>query len=247
MRSTLWSGLLPVIEKNIKRQQSRVRLFETGLSFVNNDDGITQRKKMAGAITGSLYPEHWDKSPQLVDFYDIKGDVEALLLESNAESYQFEAVEHPALHPGQAAKIISNDQIIGFLGALHPRIEKKFGLSQPVFLFELDIDMIRKKNLPNYSSLSPYPSIRRDIALVVDQQVSFSAIEKVIEKAEIKQLMDYSLFDVYRGDGIETGQKSLALGLIFQDFSRTLEEKDITQYVDGIVDSLKAEMGANLR
>lgn len=247
MRSTLWSGLLPVIEKNLKRQQSRVRLFETGLSFVNNDEGMSQRKKMAGAITGSLYPEHWDKSPQLVDFYDIKGDVEALLSESNAENYQFEAVEHPALHPGQAAKIVSNNQIIGFVGALHPRIEKKFGLSQPVFLFELDMDMIRKKNLPNYSSLSPYPSIRRDIALVIDQQVNFSVIEKIIKKAEIKQLVGYSLFDVYHGAGIEVGQKSLALGLIFQDFSRTLEEKDITQYVDGIVDSLKAETGASLR
>ncbi|HFC93258.1 MAG TPA: phenylalanine--tRNA ligase subunit beta [Leucothrix mucor] len=247
MRSTLWSGLLPVIEKNLKRQQSRVRLFETGLSFVNNDEGMSQRKKMAGAITGLLYPEHWDKSPQLVDFYDIKGDVEALLSESNAENYQFEAVEHPALHPGQAAKIVSNNQIIGFVGALHPRIEKKFGLSQPVFLFELDMDMIRKKNLPNYSSLSPYPSIRRDIALVIDQQVNFSVIEKIIKKAEIKQLVGYSLFDVYHGAGIEVGQKSLALGLIFQDFSRTLEEKDITQYVDGIVDSLKAETGASLR
>ncbi len=247
MRSTLWSGLLPVIEKNLKRQQSRVRLFETGLSFVNNDEGMSQRKKMAGAITGSLYPEHWDKSPQLVDFYDIKGDVEALLSESNAKNYQFEAVEHPALHPGQAAKIVSNNQIIGFVGALHPRIEKKFGLSQPVFLFELDVDMIRNKNLPNYSSLSPYPSIRRDIALVIDQQISFSVIEKIIKKAEIKQLVDYSLFDVYRGDGVEVGQKSLALGLIFQDFSRTLEEKDITQYVDDIVDSLKAKTGASLR
>lgn len=247
MRSTLWSGLLPVIEKNLKRQQSRVRLFETGLSFVNNDEGMSQRKKMAGAITGLLYPEHWDKSPQLVDFYDIKGDVEALLSESNAENYQFEAVEHPALHPGQAAKIVSNNQIIGFVGALHPRIEKKFGLSQPVFLFELDMDMIRKKNLPNYSSLSPYPSIRRDIALVIDQQVNFSVIEKIIKKAEIKQLVGYSLFDVYHGAGIEVGQKSLALGLIFQDFSRTLEEKDITQYVGGIVDSLKAETGASLR
>ncbi|MCK5919008.1 MAG: phenylalanine--tRNA ligase subunit beta [Cocleimonas sp.] len=247
MRSTLWSGLLPAVEKNLKRQQNRVRLFETGLSFVNNADEMTQRKKIAGAITGSLYPEHWDKSPQLVDFYDIKGDVEALLSESNAESYQFVAVEHPALHPGQAAKIISNDQIIGFVGALHPRIEKKFGLNQPVFLFELDVDMIRKKNLPNYSSLSPYPSIRRDIALVVDHKINFSSIEKVLEKSEIKQLIDYSLFDVYRGDGVDSGQKSLALGLIFQDFSRTLEEKDISQYVDGIVDNLKTATGASLR
>ena len=247
MRSTLWSGLLPVIEKNLKRQQNRVRLFETGLSFINGDEEMTQRKKMAGAITGSLYPEHWDQSPQPVDFYDIKGDVDALLSESNAENYQFEAVEHPALHPGQAAKIIANNQIIGFVGALHPRIEKKFGLSQPVFLFEVDVDMIRKKNLPNYSSLSPYPSIRRDIALVIEQNIDFSAVENVLKKSTIKQLIDYVLFDVYTGDGVEAGQKSLALGLIFQDFSRTLEEQDITQYVDDIVDRLKIATGATLR
>ena len=252
MRSTLWSGLLPAIEKNLKRQQSRVRLFETGLSFVNTDNGMTQRKKMAGAITGSLYPEHWDKSPQPVDFYDIKGDVEALLAESSASNYHFVAVDHPALHPGQSAEIIAQDKTgneanIGYIGALHPRIEKKLGLSQPVFLFELDVDLIQQKELPNYSSLSPYPSIRRDIALVVDRKISFSSIEKVLQKSDIEQLIDYTLFDVYIGDGIEEGQKSLALGLIFQDFSRTLKEQDIINYVDSIVDNLKAETGATLR
>ena len=252
MRSTLWSGLLPAIEKNLKRQQNRVRLFETGLSFVNTDNGMTQRKKMAGAITGSLYPEHWDKSSKSVDFYDIKGDVEALLLESSATSYRFVPIEHPALHPGQSAKILAQDKsenetTIGYIGTLHPRIEKKLGLSQPVFLFELDVDLIREKRLPNYSSLSPYPSIRRDIALVIDEKTSFSRVEHVLKNISIKQFIDYTLFDVYLGAGIEEEQKSLALGLIFQDFSRTLEEQDITKYVDRIVNSLKTETGATLR
>jgi phenylalanyl-tRNA synthetase beta chain len=252
MRSTLWSGLLPAIEKNLKRQQSRVRLFETGLSFVNTNNGMMQRKKIAGAITGSLYPEHWDKLPKPVDFYDVKGDVEALLLESSATSYRFIAVENPALHPGQSAEIIAqdgagNERHIGYLGALHPRIEKKLGLSQPVFLFELDVDLIQQKKLPNYSSLSPYPSIRRDIALVLDQETSFASIEKVLQKSDIEQFIGYTLFDVYVGKGVDGGQKSLALGLIFQDFSRTLKEQDITNYVDSIVDNLKSKTGVTLR
>ena len=252
MRSTLWSGLLPVIEKNLKRQQNRVRLFETGLSFTNTNEGMLQRKKMAGAITGSLYPESWDESPQLVDFYDIKGDVEALLEESNATHYYFEAIEHPALHPGQSAEIISydetgNKEVIGYLGALHPSIEKKLGLNQAVFLFELDIDRIQQKKLPNYSSLSPYPSIRRDIAVVVDEKISFNEIAILLEKTGIEQLIDYTLFDVYIGAGIAKGQKSLALGLIFQDFSRTLQEQDITRYIETITNALKMETGASLR
>jgi phenylalanyl-tRNA synthetase beta chain len=247
MRSTLWSGLLPVIEKNLKRQQHRVRLFETGLSFVNTDNGMVQRKKIAGAITGSLYPEHWDKSPQIVDFYAIKGDVEAILAEASAVNCHFEATNHPALHPGQSAKIINNQKVIGYVGTLHPRIEKKLGLNQSVFVFELDLDVISQKTIPSYSALSPYPSIRRDIALVLKQQTSFSSVEKVLQKTDIKELISYSLFDVYEGDGVKKGQKSLALGLIFQDFSRTLEEQDITKYIDIIVDNLQSETGACLR
>ncbi len=252
MRSTLWSGLLPVIEKNLKRQQNRVRLFETGLSFINTSDGMIQRKKMAGAITGSLYPEYWGKSSQLVDFYDIKGDVEALLSESSANNYYFAPAEHPALHPGQSAQIIvqdesGQDKIIGYIGALHPRIEKKLGLSQAVFLFELDVNLIQEKKLPNYSSLSPYPFIRRDIALVIDEKTSFNKVEQVLKEINIEQFIDYELFDVYIGAGIDEGQKSLALGLIFQDFSRTLEEQDITQYINSIVNNLQIMTGATLR
>ena len=247
MRSTLWSGLIPALNKNLKRQQNRVRFFETGLSFINTDDGIEQRKKIAGAITGSRYPEHWDKQPELVDFYDIKGDVEALLSESTANDYLFVPVAHAALHPGQSAEIISNNKVIGWVGSLHPRIEEKLGLSQPVFLFELDIDLITQKKLPSYQKLSRYPSIRRDIALVVDEQVSFASIEQTLKEIDIEQFINYSLFDVYIGAGIEDGQKSLALGLIFQDFSRTLEEQDISGYVESIVSKLSSSTGASLR
>lgn len=247
MRSTLWSGLIPALDKNLKRQQNRVRFFETGLSFVNTADGMLQRKKIAGAITGSRYPEHWDKSPQLVDFYDIKGDVEALLSESTAKEYNFAPVAHAALHPGQSAEIISGNDVIGWVGSLHPRIEKKLGLSQPVFLFELDIELMTQKELPSYKQLSRFPSIRRDIALVIEDHVSFTALEQALKKVDIEQFIGHSLFDVYIGPGIDEGQKSLALGLIFQDFSRTLEEQDITAFIDNVVDILHTETGATLR
>ncbi len=247
MRSTLWSGLIPALDKNLKRQQNRVRFFETGLSFIRTDDGIVQRKKMAGAITGSRYPEHWDKQPEPVDFYDIKGDVEALLAESTANNYHFAPVAHAALHPGQSAEIISDNKVIGWVGSLHPRIEKKLGLSQPVFLFELDVDLIIQKKLPSFKPLSRFPSIRRDIALVVDKHVSFTAIEQALNNVDIEQFINYSLFDVYIGAGIEADQKSLALGLIFQDFSRTLEEQDIITYVENIVADLETATGATLR
>ena len=247
MRSTLWSGLIPAVDKNLKRQQPRVRFFETGLSFINGDEGIIQRKKIAGIITGSRYPTHWDKSPETIDFYDIKGDVEALLAESRANDYHFIPVAHAALHPGQSAQIITDEKPIGWVGALHPRIEKKLGLNQAIFLFELDIDLIIQKTLPRHNKLSRFPSIRRDIALLVNQVVNFSTIEKILDEADIASFVDYTLFDVYKGEGIEDDQKSLALSLIFQDFSRTLEEKDIAQQVENIIELLKAETGATLR
>jgi len=132
MRSTLWSGLLPAVAKNLNRQQSRVRLFETGLNFVNSDSGILQRKQLAGVITGSRSNEYWEAKSANVDFFDVKGDVEVLLAEATKHTYNFTAVEHPALHPGQSAQITMGEKVVGWVGALHPRLEKAFGLSQSV-------------------------------------------------------------------------------------------------------------------
>ena len=247
MRSTLWSGLLPALVKNLNRQQTRVRLFETGLNFVNSDTGILQRKQLAGVITGPRSVEHWGAKANNVDFFDIKGDVEVLLAEATGHSYNFAAVEHPALHPGQSAKITVGDKSVGWVGALHPRLEKVFGLSQSVFLFELDLAAVSEKSLPAYAKLSKFPSIRRDIALIVDKSVSSSAISKALEESEIDALISHRIFDVYEGDGVEAKQKSLALGLIFQDFSRTLEDADINSHVEHIVQLLEKQTGAVLR
>jgi len=247
MRSSLWSGLIPALDKNVKRQQSRVRFFETGLSFIQTEQGLTQRKKIAGAITGSLYSEKWNSPSDQVDFFDLKGDVEALLSQASGQGFEFVSSEHKSLHPGQSANILCDGKIVGVCGALHPAIEKKLDLDQQVFVFELDIDLISQKKLPEYTKLSPYPSIRRDLALLVEREISYSKINQVLKSLKINELVDSFVFDVYEGDNVESGQKSIALGLIFQDFSRTLEEQEIANHVEKIMATLEKETGALLR
>ena len=247
MRSTLWSGLIPALDKNVKRQQSRVRFFETGLSFLKTEDSLVQRKKIAGVITGNLHSENWNSASDVVDFFDIKGDVEALLAPASGQNFEFVPSDHAALHPGQSANILSDGKVVGVCGALHPAIEKKLDLDQQTFVFELDVDLISQKKLPEYTKLSPYPSIRRDLALLVERKVSYSQINQVIKKSNIKELVDSFVFDVYEGVNVDLGQKSIALSLIFQDFSRTLEEQEISAHVGKIMESLEKETGAVLR
>jgi len=247
MRSTLWSGLVPALDKNVKRQQTRVRLFETGLSFQQTENGLVQRKKLAGAITGPLFVEQWNTDSRTVDFFDMKGDIEALLAEASAQEFEFVAVDHAALHPGQSAKIISREQVVGLCGALHPAIEKKLNLDQQVFVFELDLDLMLDKKLPASTRVSPYPSIRRDLALQLDESVDFARISTLLKGLKIQELVNFMIFDVYSGENVESGQKSIALGLIFQDFSRTLEEKEISGYVGKVITTLENEVGAILR
>ena len=248
MRSTLWSGLIPALDKNVKRQQSRVRLFESGLTFIKSNKGLPeQRKKIAGVITGSLYSEQWNQVSRTVDFYDLKGDVEALLAEASEQKFEFVKSDHNSLHPGQSAKVVCAGKEIGVFGALHPSLEKKLSLDQQVFVFELDLDLMADKKIPEYTGLSPYPSVRRDLALLVKQDISYADIGKVLKNIQINELVDDFVFDVYEGDNVDSGQKSLALGLIFQEFSRTLEEQEISTHIEKIVSALKEEVGAVLR
>ena len=247
MRSTLWSGLIPAIDKNVKRQQSRVRFFETGLSFQKTSNGLEQRKKLAGAITGSLYSEQWDMPSRDADFFDIKGDVEALLVEATGQEFDFVTSDHTALHPGQSANILSGGQIVGVCGALHPVVEKKLNLDQQVYVFELDIDLISQKKIPQYKKISSFPSTRRDLALLVNKNVEYSRINKSLKDMKIKELVDIFVFDIYSGEHVDSGQKSIALGLIFQDFSRTLEEQEISAHVGKIMETLEKQTGAVLR
>ena len=247
MRSTIWSGLIRAVQHNLNRQQSRVRLFELGPVFHKEEGVISQTTRISGVITGPLYPEQWGIAGRKADFYDLKGDVETLLAQASSQRFHFIPVAHPALHPGQSAEIATQTEVVGWMGVLHPRIEAKLGLEQSVYLFELNLDALLERKLPKYEAVTKFPSIRRDLALLVERSVLSSALDQAIAKVAPPQLVKWNVFDVYTGKGIEEHQKSVALSLILQDFSRTLEDNEVNRIVEAVIASLHSETGATLR
>ena len=248
MRTTLWSGLLPAVRRNLNRQQPRVRLFETGLNFVPSKGELKQSSMIAGAITGSRTPESWVTQQEPVDFYDIKADVEALLkLSQVSDQFQFVAGKHPALHPGQCARIERKGELVGWLGQVHPKVQKALDLSQPVFVFEMELDPVLKDELPAFDGVSKFPEVRRDLALIVDENISAGDLCYTVRQNAGVQLVDLKVFDVYQGKGIENNRKSVALGLTFRDSSRTLTEDEINMAVESVVTALEKQHAASLR
>lgn len=247
MRSTLWVGLIKAAEHNLKRQQDTVRLFETGLRFVPKGGELIQEPMMSGLICGSRLAKGWTNGSDKVDFYDLKGDLEAMLAMNGDVDYTFAAAEHPALHPGQTAAILNGDKQVGILGALHPVLQKQLGIKTPLFVFELLLNEVTQGQLPQFSSVSKFPEVSRDLAFVVEESVQWSQVEQAIQSKAGNCLKNVTLFDVYRGQGIENGRKSLALGLTWQDPSRTLNDEEITSWVDAIVSELAEGLGAQLR
>lgn len=247
MRTTLWCGLISAALKNINRQQNRVRLFETGLSFVQTKEQLLQQKMLAGLILGNVFPEHWGNNNRTVDFFDLKADVESLCA-ITGYPVSFSAAKHPALHPGQTAEILTaNDEHLGWLGMLHPTLEKKLGFDSQVFLFELNIQQLSKRRIPEFKQLSKFPSVRRDLAVIVDESVTSSAIVNCINTVEIQFIQEVIIFDVYRGVGVADGQKSVALGLILQDYSQTLTDTEIDAIVNNVLAKLSEMLNAKLR
>ena len=247
MRTTLWAGLLKTLSHNINRQQHRVRLFETGLAFLPGDE-LQQENRMAGLIYGGSSEESWFGKTQPVDFYDLKGDVEALLqLTGGGEKYEFEAAQHEALHPGQCAAIKSGNKIVGFVGSLHPSVQKTLDIPQKVFLFELVLSEIQRRSLPQFKELSKYPEVRRDFAVIVDDKISSQAILKNVRDSAGSLLTDLVLFDVYQGDNLEAGKKSIAFGITLQDPNRTLQDEDVNPLVEKMISSLKETFNVTLR
>ncbi|WP_448565401.1 phenylalanine--tRNA ligase subunit beta [Thalassotalea ganghwensis] len=251
MRVSLWTGLLQTVVYNQNRQQARVRLFETGLRFIpdeNAENGVRQQALLSGVISGSREQEHWNMEKASVDFYDIKADVEAVLaLTAEPSAYDFVAAELSALHPGQTAAIYKNNTLVGYVGTLHPELERKLGLNGRTLVFELLLDEISTRKVPQASDISRFPSNRRDIAVIVDEKINAKKVLQLIEKVGGNYLVDLNLFDVYQGNGIEQGFKSLAIAMILQDQEKTLEEKDINDVVNRVVDTLKVELNASLR
>lgn len=248
MRTSLWCGLLQSLIYNQKRQAAPLRFFELGVNFISQDDELKQESYIAGVTAGSLFPEQWGVTQRPVDFYDIKADVEALTtLTGLAQDFTFRPIKHPALHPGQSAQISHNGQAVGWLGALHPAIERELGLSERVYLFELKVSALQHKKIAAFHEVSKFPPMRRDIAIVVDAAVSAQAVSACIREIPLDFPLQLQLFDVYQGKGVDLGRKSLALGLTLQAPSRTLTDQEADAIIDRIVKKLHDDLGATLR
>ncbi|HDR2791554.1 phenylalanine--tRNA ligase subunit beta [Enterobacter cloacae] len=251
MRLSLWTGLLGTIVYNQNRQQNRVRIFESGLRFVPDNQanlGIRQDLMLAGAISGNRYEEHWDLAKGTVDFYDMKGDLEAILdLTGKLSEIEFRAESIPALHPGQSAAIYLDGKRVGFIGVVHPELERKLDLNGRTIVFELEWNPVADRVIPQTQDVSRFPANRRDIAVVVAENVPAADILVECKKVGVNQVVGVNLFDVYRGKGVAEGFKSLAISLILQDTSRTLEEEEIAATVAKCVEALKERFQASLR
>jgi phenylalanyl-tRNA synthetase beta chain len=247
MRTSLWPGLIQTAVYNQSRQQQRVRIFESGLCF-RQGERLEQKAMLAGLVSGDRLAEQWGDSSRRTDFYDIKADTEALLsLTGHQQGVSFVAATHSALHPGQCAEIHIHGQQIGMVGMLHPELERQLDLNGTTFVFELALEKLAEGVLPRFEVLSKYPSIRRDIAIVVDQSLSFETIRNLIRDESGKIITDILLFDVYTGENIDSGRKSLALGLILQEKSHTLTDKEVDEVVDTVLQRLAKDAGAKLR
>jgi phenylalanyl-tRNA synthetase beta chain len=248
MRTSLWSGLLQAFSYNLSRQQTRIRLFETGRSFERKGDEVRQINKLSGICCGTSWPEQWGSKSHPADFFDLKGDVTALLdvLVPRA-SWDERAATHAALHPGQSADIHLDGRSVALLGALHPDLHKEFGPKTPVYLFEIDLDALPPSTVPRFAPVSRFPLVRRDLSLTLAREIPAAAILRAVWASAPSHLRDLQLFDVYEGEGIDSGKKSVALGLIFQGVSSTLIDEDIDAQVGVIVKELVTRLGAVLR
>ncbi|AZL69567.1 phenylalanine--tRNA ligase subunit beta [Pseudomonas oryziphila] len=248
MRASLWPGLVKAMQHNLNRQQDRVRLFESGLRFVGQLGDLKQQPMIAGVVTGSRLPEGWANGRDGIDFFDVKADVEALLGYSGALSdFSFVAGKHPALHPGQTARIERDGKEVGYLGAIHPELAKTLGLDRPVYVFELVLGDVVEGRLPKFSELSKFPETRRDLALIAGRDVASSSVLEVIRDNAGEWLTDLRLFDVYQGKGIDPDRKSLAVGLTWQHPSRTLNDDEVNETLQNILTSLEQRLNTTLR
>tara|TARA_R110002096_G_scaffold92144_10_gene208356 strand:+ start:4101 stop:6473 length:2373 start_codon:yes stop_codon:yes gene_type:complete len=248
MRTTLWAGLLKAMDANLKRNEETVRFFETGLKFTLVDGQLQQQQTLSMLVTGRATPEQWGEASRMVDFYDLKHDVEAILaLNGQLDGYQFKTAQHDALHPGQTAKLVNKGgDCVGYMGLIHPGLESQFDIKKPVYLVELNQHLIEEKNSPEFEPISKYPTVRRDLALIVEENLH---VNKIVDYIYQQQgiVQEVVVFDIYQGKGIENGRKSVALGLILQDNSKTLVEQDVEGFISDLLNNLKNTFNAQLR
>jgi phenylalanyl-tRNA synthetase beta chain len=249
MRCSLWPGLIQAARENLRRQQDRVRLFEMATRFNRGLDGqVIERKSIAGLVVGTRLPEQWGAGTDAADFFDVKGDVEALLALHGAGVHRFEAIADVAcLHPGRAARIFRDDRPIGVLGELHPALIAALDFTYAPLLFELDGEALSHSRPAAYQPLSVYPQIRRDISFTVEASEPFGRIAERVSVAASTSLKELRVFDIYQGHTVESGRKSIALGLILQELTRTLTDEDADRIVAAVVVELQSSLGARIR
>ena len=244
MRSSLFGSLVANLGFNLNRKQTRVRVFETGCCFEGRRDPVAQQEKLGGLCYGDALTEQWGAPLRDVDFYDVKADIEALFW---PRALAVTSASHPALHPGKSAQVRVGDRIAGYLGELHPRWRQQLGLPKPAVLFELDIDVLTERALPNVAEISKYPPVRRDIAVAVPDSIAVQAILDRVRAEKIPLISEIHLFDVYRGAGVEARKKSLAFRMLLQDTEKTLTDEEADRAIAKLLSVLESEFGATLR
>ncbi len=243
MRVSLWPGLVKAALDNLRRQQSRVRLFERGAVFLRSGNAILEAPRVAGVVVGAKAPEQWNTPKAPADFFDIKSDVCAVLeLAGAAVDFSFEPTDLACLHPGRSATVRREGAVVGWLGELHPSLSADLGISGCCLLFELDITPAIIAPLPVPGEISRFPQVRRDLAVTVPLATPLSAIRSRVSVAAGSLLRELVVFDVYQGPGIESTRKSIALGLIFQDNNKTLKDEE----ADALMTIVASDLGANL-
>ncbi len=247
MRNSLWLGLCDTMQSNLNRQQNDIRLFECGLKFVMQGDDLIQKPVISGLVAASQRPAHWSGGSKAADFFDAKADVEEVLASASEHAFRFQKGAHPALHPGICAEILQGDKHVGWMGSLHPKLQKSLDLSQIPVLFEIELEALNRIRLPAFTEISRYPSVRRDLAVTVDMDITYAAIEACVRKHAPASLREVRIISVYTGEGITVGLKSVALGLILQDFSSTLGDNEIDTAMSRILNGLTEDLHATLR
>ena len=247
MRTSLWPGLVQALTYNLNRQHDRVRLFEVGRIFSGTNDDVEQHRHIGGVVCGSRYAEQWAEKQKSVDFFDLKADVEALLSLGNHTNIQFIAEPHPALHIGQSARIYAGDKAIGWIGAIHPRLYKALDLNVRAYVFELALSAVTLAVVPSFVPLSKFPIIRRDLALSVSDSITAGVIKRCLNDIKSDILKEIQVFDVYSGEGIEQGKKSIAVALYMQHKERTLTDDEVNTLISIITKQLKKQADAAIR
>ncbi|MCB5188055.1 phenylalanine--tRNA ligase subunit beta [Methylobacillus caricis] len=243
MRTGLWGGLLETLMYNLNRKQERVRLFEIGATYFSHADGYSEVTRISGLAYGDAAPEQWAQPAREVDFFDVKAEVERLA----GGDALYVAAQHPALHPGQTAQVVLNGKAIGWIGKLHPKWQQQYQLPRSAILFELEVEPLLKRKVAQYTQVPKFPPVRRDMAVVVDENITIQALMDTMRSAKNPLINDIALFDVYRGKGIAEGKKSLAFLVLIQDTQKTLTDIEADAVMASLLDLLVQQHGATLR